>query len=49
MLSNANLTKVFWGMVVSKVVYIINRSPSSSLNHKTPQELWTSKPPKLDH
>ena len=29
--------------------YLINRSPSSALEDKTPQEVWTSKKPSLSH
>ena len=29
--------------------YLVNRSPSSTLEDKTPQEVWTSKKPSLSH
>ena len=29
--------------------YLVNRSPYSSLDDKTPQEVWTSKKPSLTH
>jgi hypothetical protein len=29
--------------------YLVNRSPSSALDDKTPQEVWTSKEPSLTH
>jgi hypothetical protein len=29
--------------------YLVNRSPSSALDEKTPQEVWTSKEPCLTH
>ena len=41
MLSMAKLTPEFWGEAVLTAVHIINRSPSSSLNFKIPEELWT--------
>jgi hypothetical protein len=29
--------------------YLVNRSPSSSLDDKTPHEVWTGKKPSLTH
>jgi hypothetical protein len=29
--------------------YLVNRSPSSALDDKTPQEVWTGKEPSLTH
>ena len=29
--------------------YLVNRSPSSTLDDKTPQEVWTGKKPSLSH
>ena len=29
--------------------YLVNRSPSSALDDKTPQEVWTGKKPSLSH
>jgi hypothetical protein len=29
--------------------YLVNRSPSSALYDKTPQEVWTGKEPSLTH
>ncbi|KAH9684673.1 DNA (cytosine-5)-methyltransferase 1B [Citrus sinensis] len=47
MLLNANLSKGFWAEAVTTAAYLINRSPSSALGFKTPQELWSGKPPDL--
>ncbi|KAH9781841.1 hypothetical protein KPL71_008631 [Citrus sinensis] len=47
MLLNANLSKGFWAEAVTTAAYLINRSPSSALVFKTPQELWSGKPPDL--
>lgn len=49
MLSNANLPKTFWGETVNTAAYLINQCPSTTLNFKTPQEVWTGKPPSLNH
>ncbi|KAL2476226.1 Copia-like retroelement pol polyprotein [Abeliophyllum distichum] len=49
MLISSVLSKVFWDEVACIVVYLINRSPSSAINFKTPRELWSRKPPNLSH
>ena len=36
MLFNANLSKHFWAKAVNTTAYLINRSPSSALDFKTP-------------
>ena len=43
MLFSANLLKHFWADAVTTAVYLINRSPSTTLNFKTPQEVWSGK------
>ena len=35
--------------MVETTCYLVNRSPSSSLEDKTPQELWIGKKPSLSH
>ncbi|KAH9769617.1 hypothetical protein KPL71_012080 [Citrus sinensis] len=49
MLLNANLSKHFWAEAVNTAAYMINRSPSSALDFKTPQEVWSGKPPNLSN
>lgn len=44
MLSQAGLTKQFWGEAVHTACYLINRSPSAALEYKTPQEIWNGSP-----
>jgi len=39
------LPKAYWSYVVSYVVYIINRLPSTVINYKTPYELLYKTPP----
>jgi hypothetical protein len=34
---------------VGTACYLVNRSPSSMLDDKTPQEVWTSNKPSLTH
>ncbi|KAG8480597.1 hypothetical protein CXB51_024789 [Gossypium anomalum] len=41
MLSNANLPKLFWAETASTACFLINRSPSVSIEKKTPQEVWS--------
>src|SRR5271168_1572192 len=49
MLSGSGLGQEFWAEAVDTACYLINRPPSSELEDKTPQEVWTSKKPSLSH
>eukprot|EP00253_Pinus_taeda_P016903 PITA_16903 len=49
MLSGARLGQEFWTEAVETSCYLVNRSPSSELEDKTPQEIWTGKKPSLSH
>lgn len=49
LLSNAKLPKTFWGEAAATACYLINRCPSTAIGLKTPQELWTGKPPDLSN
>lgn len=47
MLSESGMEKKFWAEAASTAVYLINRSPSSVLDFKVPEEIWTSVMPSL--
>ena len=49
MLSGVGLGQELWAEAVGTTCYLVNRSPSSALDDKTPQEVWTSKEPSLTH
>eukprot|EP00253_Pinus_taeda_P019657 PITA_19657 len=49
MLSGAGLGQEFWAEAVDTACYLVKRSPSSALEDKTPQEVWTGKKPSLSH
>lgn len=50
MLSESNISKTFWNEAVRTAVYIINRSPSASLeNKKTPAEVWYGRKPDVSN
>eukprot|EP00253_Pinus_taeda_P025979 PITA_25979 len=49
MLSGANSGQELWAEAVEIACYLVNRSPSSALEDKTPQEVWTGKKPSLSH
>lgn len=44
MLLSSGLPKIFWGKAVKTASYLINRSPSSAIHFKTPEEMWSGKP-----
>jgi len=49
MLIYARLRQEFWAEAVDTTCYLVNRSPSSVLEDKIPQEVWTGKKPSLSH
>ncbi|KAH9648835.1 hypothetical protein KPL70_025759 [Citrus sinensis] len=44
MLIQSRLPMSLWAETLSTACYIVNRSPSSGINFRTPIELWTGKP-----
>ncbi|WRX14855.1 Integrase [Theobroma cacao] len=42
--SNVGLTKVLWTKAINKACYLVNRSPSTAIEFKTPKEGWSGKP-----
>ena len=49
MLSGVELGHELWAEAVETTCYLVNRSPSSTLEDKTPQEVWIGKKPSLSH
>lgn len=39
----------FWGEAVKTAVYLLNRSPTKSLDGKTPFEVWYGRKPSVRH
>ncbi|KAE8703505.1 hypothetical protein F3Y22_tig00110469pilonHSYRG00245 [Hibiscus syriacus] len=44
MLRDAGLEKSFWAEAVNTACYLVNRAPSTTIELKTPMEMWTGKP-----
>ena len=42
--SNASLPKSFWIEVTPTACFLVNRSPSSAIDKKTPKEVWYGTP-----
>ncbi|KAK3000052.1 hypothetical protein RJ639_022601 [Escallonia herrerae] len=40
MLSNARLSKEYWAEAVNTTAYLVNRSPSTTIDCKTPEKVW---------
>lgn len=49
MLVSSGLARGFWAEALCMTSYLMNRSPYSSVELKTPQELWTGKPSDLTY
>ncbi|KAK0588475.1 hypothetical protein LWI29_001474 [Acer saccharum] len=49
LLIGSGLSLNFWGEAAATVAYLINRSPSTAIALKTPEEIWTGRPPSLKH
>jgi len=49
MLWEKKLTNNYWAEVVSTTVYVLNRSPTSSLQDKIPQEAWDGNKVNVSH
>ncbi len=49
LLIDASLLKEYWAEATATAVYLLNRGPSSILRGKTAKELWTEKPPNVEH
>jgi hypothetical protein len=43
------MSVVFWGEVVVTAIYILNCSPTKSLNNRTPYEAWQEHKPAVSH
>ncbi|KAL4383727.1 hypothetical protein GQ457_15G024680 [Hibiscus cannabinus] len=49
MLSNAQLSKSFWGEAVKTATKIVNHSPSSALDGEIPEQVWRGKNVSYEH
>eukprot|EP00253_Pinus_taeda_P034965 PITA_34965 len=49
MLNGTGLGQEFWVEAVDTACYLVNRSPSSALEDRTPREVWTGKKPSLSY
>jgi hypothetical protein len=49
MLNGVGLGQELWPEAVGTTCYLVNRSPSSTLDDKNPNEVWSGKKPSLQH
>ena len=49
MLSSAGIGQEFWTEAVETTCYLVNRSTTSALIDKIPQEVWNGKKPSIKH
>lgn len=46
---HVGLPKMFWTKAINKATYLINRSPTTSIDFKLPEEVWSGKQVNLYH
>jgi hypothetical protein len=49
MLKAKGMPAKFWGEAVTTAVYLLNRSPTRSVEEKTPYEVWHGEKPSVQH
>ncbi len=49
MLNEKNLPNYFWAEAVTTIVYIMNRTPTTTVHGITPEEKFTGKKPNVSH
>ena len=49
MLVETGLGQDFWAEATSTAVYLINRTPNSTLDFKLPKKVWSENRPDLSH
>jgi transposase InsO family protein len=49
MMNAMSMSSWFWGETVLTVVFILNRSPTQSVEGRTPYEVWHGKKPSVDY
>ena len=49
LLINSKLPRCLWAEAVSTASYLVNKSSSSAIGFKTPEELWSGRPGKYEH
>jgi len=49
LLARSNLPKEFWPEAVNWSVHVLNRSPTFSVQNKTPEEAWSCRKPVVDY
>ena len=49
MLADSKLPQKFWAEALSTAVYLVNRSPTTTLEDMTPYEAWTGRKPSVNH
>ena len=49
MLTDSKLPQQFWAEALTTAVYLLNRSPTKTLENGTPFEEWTGEKPRVNH
>ena len=49
MLCEKQVPREFWPEAVNWTVYVLNRSPTSAMKEKTPEEAWSNVKPSVEH
>jgi hypothetical protein len=49
MLHARNMDPKFWAEAINTATYIVNRTPTIAVKHKTPEEAWSRRKPTVSH
>ena len=49
MLTDKNMSRIFWAEAINWAVYVLNRCPTLAVKEVTPEEAWSGRKPTVSH